>query len=371
MPGKRLELSQGCPHNDLNVTRIPFRHPGLFVSIIQTLCAVCQAAAARFFQIGAMMPKFSFRKPVLKAVPAQVGGAWRLWGFLKSLSVSDIAAAAERPFHLALIGDAAQTEALQTRLAHESPLPRETSPADPADVRAVSDTYSRAEDAPPGSLLLHADLDEAGLATALAGIVTAHPDLRIALARRVPAFRPASVSALIAESAKENAKIALLSALPGVVPATAFLLPATALGDMVVLTKNQAMLLLQIAAAYGKEVDLRARTRELLPVVGSAFGWRAAARELIGLVPGGIGLVVKGSIAYAGTYTVGRAAAIYYSTGHTLTASRLRQLYKDAYREAGSRVRPLLAARPSLRVPLLARLRKKGSPPTPNSGGAG
>jgi len=30
MPGKRLELLQGCPHNDLNVTRIPFRHPGMY-----------------------------------------------------------------------------------------------------------------------------------------------------------------------------------------------------------------------------------------------------------------------------------------------------------------------------------------------------
>ena len=28
MPGKRLELLQGFPHNDLNVARIPFRHPG-------------------------------------------------------------------------------------------------------------------------------------------------------------------------------------------------------------------------------------------------------------------------------------------------------------------------------------------------------
>lgn len=316
------------------------------------------------------MPKFSFPKPALKAVPIQVSGAWRLWSFFKTLSVKDIAAEAERPFHLALVGDAAQTGSLLTRLAAESPLPREASPTEPVDVRAVTSTYARPEDAPPGSLLLRADLDEAGLAAALAQIVTMHPDLRIALARRVPAFRPASVSALIAESAKENAKIALLSALPGVVPATAFLLPATALGDMLVLTKNQALLLLQIAAAYGKAVDLRARTRELLPVVGSAFGWRAAARELIGLVPGGIGLVVKGSIAYAGTYTVGRAAAIYYSTGHTLTAPRLRQLYTDAYKEAGSRVRPLLAARPSfkvpsLKVPLLARLRKKAKAEEP------
>jgi len=150
------------------------------------------------------------------------------------------------------------------------------------------------------------------------------------------------VSLLIAEAAKDNAKIALLSALPGAVPFTGFLLPTTALGDMVLLTKNQILLLLRIAAAYGKDMDLRARTRELLPVVGSAFGWRAAARELIGLVPGGIGMVVKGCIAYAGTYTVGKAAAVYYSTGQTLSPSRLRQLYNDAFKDAVARIRPLL-----------------------------
>ena len=82
--------------------------------------------------------------------------------------------------------------------------------------------------------------------------------------------------------------------------------------------------------------------RELLPVVGSAFGWRAAARELVGLVPGGIGLVVKGSIAYAGTYTIGKAAVIYYSTGQKLTGPRLSQLYRDSLKESAARIRPLL-----------------------------
>ena len=95
-------------------------------------------------------------------------------------------------------------------------------------------------------------------------------------------------------AAWDNAKLAVLSALPGVIPFTDVLLPATALGDMVLLTRNQVFLLLRIAAAYGQEVDLRARVRELLPVVGSAFGWRALARELLGLVPGGIGVVDQG-----------------------------------------------------------------------------
>jgi uncharacterized protein (DUF697 family) len=122
-------------------------------------------------------------------------------------------------------------------------------------------------------------------------------------------------------------------------------MPAASLGDLVVLTRNQGLLLIRIAAAYGKEVDLRARTRELLPIVGSAFGWRAIARELTGLVPGGIGVIVKASIAYAGTYTVGKAAAIYYSTGQILPASRLKQLYRDSLKDAGSQLRAMLQRR--------------------------
>lgn len=291
------------------------------------------------------MPRLPFAPPALKAVPGQVGGAVRLWTLVKSLRVQDIAEAAERPFHLALVGTEGHARLLTARLALEAAAPRDLGPQGPADVRPYVAHYGSRDAAPPGSLPLDADAltaDEARLAAALALLVAEQPDLRLALARHVPAFRPAVVSCLISEAARDNAKIALVSALPGVVPFTGFLLPATALGDMVLLTKNQVLLLLRIAAAYGKDMDLRARTRELLPVVGSAFGWRAAARELIGLVPGGVGLLVKGCIAYAGTYSVGKAAAVYYSTGHTLSPPRLRQLYTDAFQDAVARVRPLL-----------------------------
>ena len=294
------------------------------------------------------MPKLPFTHPAFKTVPGQVSGAWRIWTLFKTLSVQDIAEAADRPFHLALIGTEDHANLLMARLALESPTPRDLGPQGPADIRGYVARYADAGDAPPNSLRLDADpltAEETKLAEALARIVVAQPDLRLTLARHVPAFRPAVVASLIGEAAKDNAKIALVSSLPGVLPFTSFLLPATALGDMVILTKNQVLLLLKIAAAYGKDVDLRARTRELLPVVGSAFGWRAAARELIGLVPGGIGMLVKGCIAYAGTYTVGKAAAVYYSTGQTLTAPRLRQLYNDAFQEARARVRPLLPKR--------------------------
>jgi uncharacterized protein (DUF697 family) len=299
------------------------------------------------------MPKFPFINPSFKAVPGQVGGAWRVWSLFKTLRVQDIAEEAEKPFHLALVGSEDHTTLLMARLALETAVPRDLGPSGPADIRAFVSSYAEASSVPPGSVILTAEpltADEAELAAALARIVMAQPRLRLSLARHVPAFRPAVVTLLINDACKDNAKIALISALPGVIPFTDFLLPATALGDMVLLTKNQGMLLLKIAAAYGRDVDLRARMHELLPVVGSAFGWRAAARELIGLVPGGIGLLIKGSIAYAGTYTVGKAAALYYSTGQTLSGPRLHQLYKDALRDAVSRVRPLLK-RPGLKRP--------------------
>lgn len=291
------------------------------------------------------MPRFSFSKPTLQAATGHAGGALRFWNLFKTLSVQAISDEAGQPFHLALIGTEDQTALLRTRLARESPVPRDLGPEGPPDVRAFVGGYGTPGDAPPGSLTLDADAltaDEGALAAMLARLVGERPDLRVALARHVPAFRPAAAQALIADACKENARIALLSALPGVLPMTAFLLPATALGDMVILTRNQGMLLLRIAAAYGKEIDLKARTRELLPVVGGAFGWRAAARELIGLVPGGVGLAIKGAVAYAGTYTVGKAAAVYYSTGQALPAPRLRQLYRDALADAGARIAPLL-----------------------------
>ena len=277
--------------------------------------------------------------------PKHAATALRFWKSVRALSTQEIAQEAERPFLLALVGPADVTQTLTARLALETPSAPLSPEEAPPDLTGWVRAFAEPRNVPPGSLLLRADAvagDEAALAQALATLVVEHSDLRLALGSRVPAFRPAVAAQLIGEASWNNARIALVSALPGVLPIPNILLPATSLGDMVLLTKNQALLLLRIAAAYGLPPDVRARTRELLPVVGGAFGWRAVARELLGVVPGGIGLIVKGSVAYAGTYTVGKAASIYYSTGQTLSGSRLRQLYKDALRDAATRVRGLV-----------------------------
>lgn len=285
------------------------------------------------------MPKLPW-----KPTAGQARGLMGFWKNIKSFSAKEIVEEAERPFQITVIGKDDQVRLLAARLGLESPTPRDGAHG-PANVWPYLTVHADMREAPAGGLLLHAEAltaDETKLAQALARIVLERPDLRLSLARHVPAFRPAVVAQFINETSWENARIALISALPGIIPFTDILMPATVLGDTILLTKNQGLLLLRIAAAYGLPVDLRARTRELLPVVGSAFGWRAVARELVGLVPGGIGVAVKGTIAYAGTYTVGKAAAVYYSTGQTLSGPRLKKLYKDAARDASARMRQWL-----------------------------
>lgn len=93
-------------------------------------------------------------------------------------------------------------------------------------------------------------------------------------------------------------------------------------------------MVLRIAAAFGKTPDWKQRLPEVASVFGAAFGWRALARQLVGLVPGGVGVVVKGMIAYAGTLTVGRAVAWFYATGKSPSQAERERLYRQAWEEA-------------------------------------
>ena len=116
------------------------------------------------------------------------------------------------------------------------------------------------------------------------------------LAAALPVLRPAVCRNLIGAYAKRNALIAAAVFIPGV--------------DLPVLTLNQVRLVLWIAIAHGEELD-RQRAAELIGVVGAGFGFRAAARELLDLVPVA-GWAVKGAVAYTGTRAVGEAAMRYF-----------------------------------------------------------
>lgn len=118
-------------------------------------------------------------------------------------------------------------------------------------------------------------------------------------AARVPALRPAVCHGLIRSAALQN----------GVLGAAVFA-PGT---DLPVLALNQLRLVLRLAAAHDRELD-RERVPEAVAVLAGAYGFRALARQLLGLVPVA-GWAVKGAVAYGGTRAVGEAALRLYADG--------------------------------------------------------
>jgi uncharacterized protein (DUF697 family) len=133
-------------------------------------------------------------------------------------------------------------------------------------------------------------------------------EIDLALGRQFPAFRRPVVERIVHLVARENALFAVATALPNVVPSLVEI--PWALGefasDTAFLTANQVRMSFQIAAACGKPVGLSAQKGAVLAIAAGAFGWRALARELVGHIPLGGGLIPKGAIAYAGTWLAGK-----------------------------------------------------------------
>lgn len=113
------------------------------------------------------------------------------------------------------------------------------------------------------------------------------------LAARLPQLRGAVCERLVASCARKNAIVAGAVFVPG--------------ADLPVLARNQVRMLLRLDQAYGLELDPRTRGPEVLAVLAAGFGLRAAAGELLDLVPVA-GWLVKGAVAYAGTRALGEAA---------------------------------------------------------------
>lgn len=151
-------------------------------------------------------------------------------------------------------------------------------------------------------------------------------ELHLAVARRLPAVRSIYAQNLIGNVSFSNASYAFASGLPEQVP---LLNIPFAAADLVVLTKNQALMVYRIALAHGAVADFQARMREVLPVIGGAFLWRQVARSLIGLIPVW-GMVPKVTVAYAGTYSTGIAALRWFAAGERIPTEQLRQVSQEA-----------------------------------------
>ena len=132
---------------------------------------------------------------------------------------------------------------------------------------------------------------EEALSEKLAAWMAGIAEKRLALATNFPFCRRAVTDALVSRCAVENAAVGAVSLVPG--------------SDLPIMCANQAMLALDIAAAYGCDVSLE-RAAELAGVLGAGLAWRALARTLVGLVPG-IGGLLKAGVGYGGTVATGRA----------------------------------------------------------------
>jgi hypothetical protein len=166
-----------------------------------------------------------------------------------------------------------------------------------------------------------------------------YPDLGVSLAKTFHPFRDPFIEKAIATTARENTLFSLATALPDIIPSVIELPWAVAefASDTAFLTMNQIRMAFQIAAASDREVGYMEQKSEIAAVVGSAFGWRALARQVVGKIPFGGGLLGKAAIAYAGTKVLGLSLDKFYGVGYTYAREEREALYADAYRQ-GKRV---------------------------------
>ncbi len=164
-------------------------------------------------------------------------------------------------------------------------------------------------------------------------ILDARQDLWLVLARNFHPFRKAVVDRVVHSVARENAIFAIASALPNVVPN--FLELPWAVGefasDTAFITMNQVRMAFMVAAASDKPIGYSEQVAELASIAAGAFGWRALARELVGFIPLGGGLLPKGAIAYAATYVLGKGLEHFHGVGYGYTREQRKAAYQIAY----------------------------------------
>jgi hypothetical protein len=160
------------------------------------------------------------------------------------------------------------------------------------------------------------------------------------LARHLPLMRATAIKKVIDDTCFINATYSLSTGLAEIVPVLD--LPLN-LADIIILTKNQAMMAYTITLAMGMRGEWKDTMPKLAAVVGSAFLWRQMARYLAGLIPV-IGIVPKIVISYAGTYVIGEAIYQWCANGEKLNAEELKVVYAEAL-ERGSEVAKALIAK--------------------------
>ncbi|MBI5304521.1 MAG: zinc-ribbon domain-containing protein [Chloroflexi bacterium] len=327
-----------------------------------------------------------------------------IWNTFKELDVRPIADEAERPIVLAFVGAAGVGKStLIAALRHDKRAREKViSPTMEADLRvapaarlgdadlivlmldatapdisAETELYANLKSAGRALLIFYNKMDALSDASAVANslnqwvgtriavgsaldpdslatefvprVMDALRSRHLALARHYPLFRDAVARALINDTAFANASYALGTGFAEIIPVLD--VPFN-IADLVVLTKNQAMMVYKLGLALGRSTRWQDHMAELGSVVGAGFLWRQAARQLIGLIPVW-GIVPKVAIAYAGTFAVGEAVLYWYHTGKKMTGNDLRAAYNHALRRGKEIAQKLIERAPRPGLPKL------------------
>jgi uncharacterized protein (DUF697 family) len=253
------------------------------------------------------------------------------------LSADEIRKQADLPVHFGLVADSSGAYAELEEFLAPSTLPRQEWRQRISQVHRANDAnvpghvdivlYEPGLPCPAGAYSFRRGEEEATCAE----ILKDKTELDLALGRQFLPFRRLVVERIIQLVSRENALFAIASALPNVVPSMIELPWAFGefASDTAFLTVNQVRMAFQIAAACGKDVGLGKQKSAVLTIAAGAFGWRALARELVGHIPLGGGLIPKGAIAYAGTYLAGKGLEYLHVHDGEPTASQREQLYQE------------------------------------------
>lgn len=254
---------------------------------------------------------------------------------LGNLKPAEVRAEAERPVKIGLIAPSHESLGrMEAFLAPPHLSPQRRAEAARLLIRGGSPDcdlllYESSLLRPVGTFVFDPDAPAASVRR----ILEKREDLTLPLARKLYPFRQEASKRMIRSVAKENALFCLATALPDIVPSVLSL--PWAIGaygsDSAFLTVNQVRMAFLLAAASDHEVGYKEQRSEVASIAASSFGWRALARELVGKIPMGGGLVPKAAIAWAGTWAVGLSLERLYRLGYEFTREERRAVYEEAY----------------------------------------
>ena len=304
-----------------------------------------------------------------KLINMAIQGLSNIRKALSSLNPKQIREASEKPVHLILhTPDAEGFRRMKEFFLHdlgesrrrESEMLISRGPSSGLGNATQIPIYDERLSGPSDSLVFHPDDPHSLIVPAL----DKYPDDGVALARYFQPFRKPFAQRVIQATCRENALFSVTTALPDVIPSLIELPWAVAefASDTAFLTMNQVRMAFQLAAASDREIGYLEQKSEIAAVIGSAFGWKALARQVVGKIPFGGGLIGKAAVAYAGTRVLGLSLDRYYATGYVYTRQERKHMYRDAFDQGKKVAQKILAVlKPDAEKKLSARRNEKNS----------